>query len=355
MRSNACNSIAKWDTICVVNFNESDELDLVASYAIMLPAVGSYRLVHIYWDYQVPFIAQSSVIAKVDDVAYPALGVVNVRALRRKTNDLLVLRPDCSLFLVSGFEYYGIAVAQDPSNQSAPLRLVWAGDGFWKGDEESQGILKVDALHQSVGSHVSLVANSKTYTVSFDLAPANMLTSDALDVLRYGLPREKWNVVRRRRLRLWISRGLPTSSTEELDCLWIALFEVLGASFIPVDPATLKQSFNKLTDTASHSRLADDAILLNFRLPQHQPRITSNSFPTLSPLAAPVLYALHVLAQSLRIDITRSHELSLLLKPVLRLSSQIAPAWTDYWSRICPDVEEAWMRIDGGKNLDNSA
>jgi anaphase-promoting complex subunit 1 len=312
----------------------------------MLPIIGAYRLIHIYWDQQIPFIARSSLVARVDNVTYPALAIVNVRALRPESNDLLVLRPDHSLFLMSGFEYYGVAVARDLSNHESPLHLVWAGD------EGQQGVLKVETLHQAVGSQVTLVADSKIYSVSFNLAPSNVLTSNVLDVLRYALPPDKWNLVRRRQLSLWMSKGSPKGVTE-LDCLWTALFEFLGyatPSFLSDNDVPPGQVFNALAHSASHSRFADDATLLNFRIPERQPCTTPTSIPTLSPLAAPVLYALHVLGQSLKVDVMRCNELPLLLRALVRLSNRIAPAWTDYWSRLCPDVEEAWMRIDQGKH-----
>lgn len=339
----------KWNTITVTDFNGSDERNLVASYAIMLPVIGAYRIIHIYWDQQVPFIARSSLVARVDNVTYPALAIVNVRALRPEANDLLVLRPDHSLSLMSGFEYYGVAVVRDLSNHASPLRLVWAGD------EGQQDMLKVETLRQAVGPQVTLVADSEIYSFSFNLAPSNVLTSNVLDVLHYALPPDKWNLVRRRQLCLWMSKGLPKGVVEELDCLWMALFEFLGyasPSFLSGEDVPPEQPFNALAHSASHSRFADDATLFNFRIPERQSCATPTSITTLSPLAAPVLYALHVLGQSLKVDVMRCNELPLLLRALLRLSSRIAPAWTDYWSRLCPDVEEVWMRIDQGKNVD---
>jgi anaphase-promoting complex subunit 1 len=315
----------------------------------MLPVLGAYRLIHIYWDQQVPFIARSSLVARVDNVTYPALAIVNVRALRPESNDLLVLRRDHSLFLMSGFECYGVAVSRDLSNLASPLHLVWAGD------EGQQGVLKVETLHQAVGSQVTLVADSEIYSVSFNLAPSNVLTSNVLDILHYALPPDKWNLIRRRQLCLWMSKGLPKGVVEELDCVWTALFEFLGyasPSFLSDEDVPPEQPFNGLAHSASHSRFADDATLFNFRIPERQPRATPTAIPSLSPLAAPVLYALHVLGQSLKVDVMRCNELPLLLRAVLRLSSRIAPAWTDYWSRICPDVEEAWMRIDQGEDVE---
>jgi anaphase-promoting complex subunit 1 len=314
----------------------------------MLPIIRAYRLIHIYWDQQIPFTPRSSLVARVDNVTYPALAIVNVRALRPESNDLLVLRPDHSLFLMSGFEYYGVAVARDPSNHASPLHLVWAGN------EGQLGIVKVETLHQAVGSQVTLVADSKFYSVSFNLAPSNVLTSNVLDVLHYALPPDKWNLVRRRQLCLWMSKGLP-KGVIELDYLWTALFEFLGyasPSFLSDEDVPRGQPFNALALSASHSRFGDDATLLSFRIPERQPCTAPASIPTLSPLAAPVLYALHILGQSLKADVMRCNELPLLLRALLRLSSRIAPAWTDYWSRFCPDVEEAWMRIDQGKNVE---
>jgi anaphase-promoting complex subunit 1 len=345
-------SVLQWNAVTVTDFNTRDEKDLVSSYAIMLPTIGAYRLIHIYWDQQqVPFISRSSLVATVDNVTYPALAILNVQALRRESKDLLVLRQDHSLFLMSGFEYYGVAVARDPSNPASPLHLVWAGDGFREGDEDVQGVLKVDVLHQSVGSQVTLVSASEIYSVLFNLAPSNLLTSNILDVLRYAMPPDKWNLVRRQQLRLWMSEGLPKGVAEELDCLWTALFEFLGfenPSFLSGEDIPLKHPFNGLIHTGSHSRFMDDVTLADLAVPERQPCAAPSSNPALSPLAAPVLYALHALGQSFKMDVMRSNELPLLLRAVLRLSSRIAPSWSDYWSRICPDLEDAWTRIDQG-------
>ena len=106
-----------------------------------------------------------------------------------------------------------------------------------------------------------------------------------------------------------------------------------------------------MVSSSSHRRFADDAVLFNFRLPQLHSDTTMTSASTLLPLAAPVLFSLHLLGQSLKVDVTRCNELPLLLRAVLRLSSQIAPEWTDYWSRICPDLDEVWRGLEQGKTI----
>lgn len=318
----------------------------------MLPALGSYRLVHIFWNQQVPLNSHSSLIANVDDVLYPALAVVKVQALRKESHDLLVLRPNHSLFLLSGPEYYSIGLAYDGAKHTDALRVMWMGEETPPVYPGLNAPVKVEGLQQGVGTEATLRVSSKVHIVSFDLAPKNLLTCNSLDILRYALPLEKWNLMRRYHLQLWISKGQPKDVAEEVDCLWTAVFSVLNQvnpSFLTKDVMSMDHLFNKMALSTSHRCLADDPILAKFKLPQRQSKGFVGSTSALSPLAAPVLFALHLLGQSLKVDVTRFSELPFLLRALLRLSSQIAPEWTDYWSRIFPDMDEAWKGPGLGK------
>lgn len=350
-------SIENWSKISVINFNDTNEPHLAASYAIMLPAIGVYRLVHVFWDQQVPLIAKSSLIARIDNTTYPALAVVNVQALRKGSHDLLVLQPDNSFFLISGSEYYALAVAHDAAKPTGPLHLIWTQNESQHANYILNRPVKVQNLQQGVGATAILETFSKTHAVSFDLSPQNLLTQDILNVLSYSLPIDKLNAIRRRYLQLWMSNQMPKGVIEELHCLWTALFEILkcdNPSFSKSSNIVMDQPFNEMASSSAHKRLADDSVLFKFKLPQQPSDVNMSLGSTLSPLAAPVLLALHILGQSLKVDVGRRNELPLLLPAVLRLSNKIAPEWTDYWSRLRPDLEGAWNCSERGQHTWNT-
>jgi anaphase-promoting complex subunit 1 len=315
----------------------------------MLPAVQEYRLVQLSWDQQAPFIAQSALTATVQDSAYPAISVVKVKSLKDQSHDLLILRPDHSLALQSGNQVYPLHVFQDSATLAFSPRIVFTGD---RPTDQSGGeslVVDIDGLIQRAGSIVGVrLTLGEVYDVSFDLLPRNALTNDALVALQFALPPHDFSSLRRRRLQRWLSEGMPCSLREELDCLWTALFELIGCgstSFYGHQALSEEQVYQEAAYSSSHRRLADDAVLTSFRTPPLNLQLPNS--PQGSSLAAQVLLALHILGQFLRTDATRSAELQYILRVVLRLSNYVAPGWVDYWSRLYPDVPEAWGELGG--------
>jgi anaphase-promoting complex subunit 1 len=315
----------------------------------MLSAVQEYRLVQLSWDLQTPFIAQSALTATVQVSAYPAISVVKVKSLRNQSHDLLILRPDHSLALQSGNQIYQLHIFQDSSTRTFSPRIVFTGDRLTDQSGGEGLVVDIDALIQRVGSIVGIrLTLGEVYDVSFDLLPRNALTNDALVALQFALPPHDFSSLRRRRLQRWLSEGMPCSVPEELDCLWTALFELIGCgstSFYGYHALPEVQVFQEAAYSPSHRRFANDAVLTNFRIPQLSLQLQDS--PQGSSLAAQVLLALHILGQFLRIDGSRSAELQYILRVILRLSRYVAPRWADYWSRLYPDVPEAWGELGG--------
>lgn len=314
-----------------------------------MPSFAEYRVVQLSWDHQIPFIAQSTLIATIQGSTYPAISVVKVKSLREQSHDLLVLRPDRSLVLLSGTQVYPIDIIRSTSTQPNSLQIVLAGDRPI--DQRGGQIMKaeIEGLAQRAGSMVEMqTVFDGIHEMSFDFIPRNQLTKDILAALRYALPPHDFSSLQRRRLQLWLSENMPSGLREEVDCLWTALFELIGCdspSLSGRSEALKRQGFEGAAYSFSSRRFADDAVLAHFRIPH--PTLQAQNSTRDSSLAAQVLLSLHLLSQSLRIDIMRHPELEHILGVVFRLSKDLAPGWADYWSRIFPDILEAWNDLGG--------
>lgn len=345
-------SAIRWREISVIAYNDCSDHSSLLSFAIMLPHAREYRVVHVSWDFQIPFIEQSSLIAMVEPLSQPCLSIVNVQALRPDVYDLLIHKRDLSLCLVSGSQTFSLGLSYKQQKGRAVLQLSWIGDDASPIPAREQ--VQVVGIYKNVDSSVMVqVSSGELHDVSFNLIPHNRLTNEILQTLQFVLPTPDFNSLRRRQLQRWFSEDQSTELQAELDCLWTALFEVIGCDNRPVySHPTLppKQVFNQLVHCASHRRLMDDPILAGFRLPQ-QPRASTPLVSTLSPLAEPVILGLHLLGQAYKISTVRSIDLEYLSPALLRLSRVVVPNWTDYWSRMCPDSDEAWHAPVQGKPI----
>lgn len=330
------------------------------SFAIWLPAGKIYRVVHIKAAENLSELTKShSFQSRLDPVSYPALSISKISSTKRDVYDLLVLKPDRGLSLISTDQVYDIVVDRT-EDDAAPANISIQDVSMEDSNEDISMSLAYESgiisLQQAWQSHIILkYEDGVVQQATLDLQPCNNLTNDVLQVLQQALPIPEYNSLRRRHLHTWLERKKPFEIRMELDCLWSALFEAVGCETrslyypppLPARQAVGTQAYFAVSSSAAHLRFSDDISLSAFRIPQENhkppPRVRASS-----QLAVPVLFCLHILGQSLKVDHTRKVDLELLVPAILRLCNQIAPEWADYWSRICPDAEGAWDALYNG-------
>ena len=339
-----------------------DESQLSRSFAIWLPAERAYRLARIRrtsWKMDRPKVGQAT-IADFAKAAYPALAIEKVRATRTDAYDLLVLKPDHTLSLYADDQEYQLMLSVDLSvkmeshveDTSGVVDMSMSMDeGHHISLTEPQ--LQLLSIKDGVGSFFTTVfEGGQERRVSIDLLPHNRLVDDVLATLQYVLPTSQFAELRRNQLVRWCSKSRPTKLKEEIACLWEPLLEMLlgeEPGIIYTRPQQETSAFDSLASSAVHQKFSNDRSLFNLRVPTAKVACaTERSSQGVSLFCAPTLYALHVLGQSLKVDLTRQADLEHLVPILLKIGNRIAPEWSDYWSRVFPDAEMAWSSVPRG-------
>jgi anaphase-promoting complex subunit 1 len=305
--------------------------------------------------------ADQVIIADFAKAVYPALAIERVRATRPDAYDLLVLKPDHTLCLyVDGHEHQLLLSVDPPLVKLGPRVEETSGvvDMSMSMDEGhsiflTKPQLRLLNIKDGVGSFFTAVfEGGQEHRVSIDLLPCNQLADDVLATLQYVLPSEQFAELRRNQLVRWCSRGRPTKLKEEIECIWEPLLEMIlgeGPRISRTQPQQATTVFDSLASSAAHKKFSNDRSLFNLRVPTV--KVTSaveSLLQGVSSFSAPTLYALHLLGQSLKVDLTRQAELEYLVPTILRIGNCVAPEWSDYWSRIFPDAEGAWNSVPLG-------
>jgi len=305
--------------------------------------------------------AGQATIADFAKAAYPALAIEKVRATRPDAYDLLVLRPDYTLCIYAGGQEYQLMLIVDlPSLEVEPRVDDTSGvvDMSMSTDEGhpismTEPQVQLLSIKDVVDSFFTAVfADGQERRVSIDLLPRNRLVDDVLATLQYVLPSAQFAELRRNQLVRWCSRGRPTDIKEEIACLWEPLLEMIlgeGPGIIHPQPQQATSTFDSLASSAVHQRFSNDRSLFNLRVPTAKVAPAAERLSQgVSSFCAPTLYALHLLGQSLKVDLTRQAELEYFVPTLLRIGNRVAPEWSDYWSRIVPDAEGAWSSASLG-------
>lgn len=301
--------------------------------------------------------AGQATIADFAKGAHPALAIERVRATRPDAYDLLVLRPNHTLCLFADGQEYQLMLSlnQVESRVDESSGMVDMSMSMSEGHPISQTESQHQLLNIKDGSgsfFTAVFEDGQERRVSIDLLPRNRLVDDVLATLQYVLPSAQFAELRRNQLVRWCSRGRPTKLKEEIACLWEPLLEMMlgeGPGIIHTRPQQETSAFDSLASSAVHQKFSNDRSLFNLRVPTARVAPAAERLlQRASSFCGPTLYALHLLGQSLKVDLTRQAELEYLVPTLLRIGNRIAPEWSDYWSRIFPDAEGAWSAVPLG-------
>ena len=254
-----------------------------------------------------------------------AISVESVQATRNGLYDLLVVKPDHSLCLLThGLHELPLVLTPNSPNSSLPLRH------------------EVIAVKDGWNSSVTLCfAGDLNLRTSLALICTHELTSQCLLMLAAILPADFFFALHARFLLKWPQSGFSLEE-EAFDALVEAIFEVLSIS---TPPAARPPSdpWSALSSLSSYDRCIDDPILRQMQLPPRIPQTTATSnLPKPHGYIAPVLCGLHYLGQQCMISMRRQHMLAKLVPVICKLALIVRPEWADYWRRLMPDALDLW-------------
>lgn len=269
---------------------------------------------------------------------FPAIAVASLRMTRNNVWDLLILKPDHHLAILTHGTY------------ELPLQFknTTFEDYTCVNVASSPGHGKVVSLQ--AGSFSSVVVGFEdgwNESTVIDLVPQDDLTCRSLQILALTLPSDIFFALHQLFLEIWSSRNLSRSYGVEFECFTEALYTSFGlplrASQSVTDP------WINLGRSTSHDRFCEDPVLKDFETPPKALSFKHNQ-DTHKPhtLLALVLYALHTLGEDLRLMVHQYHYLLSLAPVICRIASAIRPEWADYWKRLCPHVVDGWPNADAG-------
>lgn len=266
-----------------------------------------------------------------------AVSVVPVGATRKEIWDLLAVKSDGSVTIFT----HGL--------QELPIVLgvAQAGD---TGSAEKNALVPVTGITSIKSACVSsvtlLCAGGQVYSGKFDMLPRDRLVNQALQSLSLVIPTKDAFTIHLEFLRTWSLRNFSTSSNLEFHALTYALTKILdlGLSYPANRYASHSTDWEQFLSLCVNVRnFQDDPALQHLSLPAH---LKNRQFSLVAvkpkPLLAPVLYALHMLAEDLRLVVHRHDSLVLLVPLVCQIAHIIRPEWADYWKRLCPNIMPVW-------------
>ncbi|KAF5376038.1 hypothetical protein D9615_007761 [Tricholomella constricta] len=273
---------------------------------------------------------------------FPAISIASLRVTRDNVWDLLVVKPDHQVVVLTH------------GTHEIPIQLERPSPSFARTNHDI--VMQIDTSPPHLGvdhgqviavQSVSLSALTVTFQdgwkerTTIDLVPRDTLTLKCLQILALTLPSDVMFSLHRLFLEKWSTRGRSTSDDVELNCMTESLF-----SFFRLSPQALSVTadhWSMLGASPSHDRFHEDPVLKGLAIPPAPPRVYSR--PELHKphrLLAPVLYALHTLGEDLRLMVHHYQSLIKLVPVICRIALAIRPEWADYWKRLCPDAVTGW-------------
>ncbi|KZV60331.1 hypothetical protein PENSPDRAFT_355001 [Peniophora sp. CONT] len=215
-------------------------------------------------------------------------------------------------------------------------------------------------------AHIVLVdPHGHRKSLCLDYTTRDVLVTQSLMVLALSLPATAFFDLHHSFLYRWDS--VNRAPDRAYGCFEEALSAFFGLGFggekgKEEDEGEKEESaWTKLARSGASSRFKEDDVLRNLTQPtlrpsQPQPQPTqqpptSPISPDRTSLRAPVLNALHHLAEDLRLLVPRAPDLARLAPLIVRLARRVRPEWGEYWVRLVPGaaVEGGnWTGQEGG-------
>lgn len=264
-----------------------------------------------------PLIKKSDKTVRAEaPVHLSAVSVAPVRALRAKIDDLLLLKPDGSLHILT----YGLLVM--PLQLESPTKIV--------------------SLKDAVESSVTFCLDDRrTIRAALSYWPTSHLAEQCFQILAMVLPTDAFFSLHHAFLLRWSAKRF-VQSEQTFDLLRDTVFDYLGLDHAPTVPQP-SNVWDSLGRSSSSTRLMHDPALRKLSMPQTPS--AQNPAPhrgTVHHFHSSILNGLHHLAQCFLLSTTQYPALLQLVPVVCRLALVVRPEWADYWKRLLPDVLGPW-------------
>jgi anaphase-promoting complex subunit 1 len=278
----------------------------------------------------------------------PAVSVAPMRIMRSNVDDLLVAEPNGTLtVLTHGLREYNASTVGItgivPHFLPQPPTLPSVGAMGVDCTSASMLTNRVVALRDPIRSAVTVeLLDGSLSRVSIDFTPRDLLTKQCLEVLALTLPADWYFGLHLTFTDAWRSHRLSCDPKVEFEGFKSALTTILQVE--PYQEGLARNDpWERLSCSASYTRLEDDLVLSGLQLPPRSPPIPPSTPKRPHALLAPVLNALHMLGEDLRLMVHRHDDVHRLAELICLIASIIRPEWTDYWKRFCPDVTAGWV------------
>lgn len=258
----------------------------------------------------------------------PAHAVCTVRATRDSVADLLVLRPDGTLALLTHGTYEIPLSLRLPN---APPTVI--------------NIPRVVALEHAAYSSVSIqLVDGSFARISLDLVARDHLVSDSMVMLSMMLPPDEFFRLHSTFLSRWSTKRYSFILGVEFEVLESSLLNLLGLEDEDEMDAVPADAWTQLASTESASKFREDPVLRNLQVPSAPLRGDrwKKAAKERNQYIGAALHALHLVAEEKRVFLPSIEGLPRITPLICRLALVVRPEWADYWKRYCPSAMPIW-------------
>ncbi|KAI5119343.1 hypothetical protein M0805_004020 [Coniferiporia weirii] len=283
------------------------------------------------------------------------LSIVSIKATRLDIWDLLVLKSDSDLAIITfDLKEIPIQVGLDKIRQNeTSIADISMADVYADGDlsmaSAAPDQLKIVALRDPLVSTVSLVLEDGSEARLYvSLMPTDPLVYSINQTLSTYCKTEDYFGIYKRFVQNWNNKHMSVFPDVQFDCMAEAILNNWVIEWYstenPHEEAALSP-WDALTNSASHFRLRDDTALLNL-LPPSKPvqplrarvELTRTDKQTLHVM----LMGLHISGEEMRLFVHLYEPLIRLSTLTLRLAQLIRPAFSDLLKRMYPSSADGW-------------
>ena len=262
-----------------------------------------------------------------------ATSVASIRSTRPTVKDLLLVKPDGSLgVLTHGIRQIGI----QPTIGSTQRMPPEVGLGAGSQPSTSLKVIRVEERTESCTTFV--MGNGEKMYGSLAFSSPDILVHRCFEVLAMALPSELAFAIRLEFLYLWHEQGLFTMEDTVLICFRRALFKVLRIN--DPDPEQMTLGWDNLSQSPLFDDMSEDVSLLGLTHPPPIRKQAPADFHITKPhpLAGAALNALHHLAEDMRINLEQQMLVLRIIPIICTMALVVRPEWAEYWKRLCPDI-----------------
>ena len=263
-----------------------------------------------------------------------ATSVASVRSTRPTVKDLLLVKPDGSLgILTHGIRQINIQPRRECTQRAPPETKTDTSSR----PNASFSVARVEERTESCATFI--MENGEKMYGSLVFSSPDVLVHRCFEVLAMALPSELAFAIRLEFLHLWHEQGLFTIEDTVIICFRRALFKILHVADPDRERGVL--CWDNLSQSPLCDDMSEDVSLLGLTHPP--PARRENAPPDFHivkphPLAGAALNALHHLAEDMRINLEQQILVLRMVSIVCTIALVVRPEWADYWKRLCPDI-----------------